>query len=97
MSGVGPVSVWQQIRISMVYDRKLVASAKSLSNPIESWACILAIEHPIRNKVAQIVAPLCPVPEKVAQIIEVPTAKWSDLRYGLSGQLEDHDGEAAQA
>jgi hypothetical protein len=28
---------------------------------------------------------------------EVPTAKWSDLRYGLSGQLEDHDGEAAQA
>ena len=29
--------------------------------------------------------------------LEVPTAKWSDLRYGLSGQREDHDGEAAQA
>jgi hypothetical protein len=28
---------------------------------------------------------------------EVPTAKWSELRYGLKGQLEDHDGEAAQA
>jgi hypothetical protein len=28
---------------------------------------------------------------------EVPTAKWSELRYGLFGQLEDHDGEAAQA
>ena len=25
---------------------------------------------------------------------EVPTAKWSELRYGLKGQLEDHDGEA---
>jgi hypothetical protein len=29
--------------------------------------------------------------------IEVPTSKWSELRYGLIGQLEDHDGEAAQA
>ena len=28
---------------------------------------------------------------------EVPTAKWSALRYGLDGQLEDHDGEASQA
>jgi len=28
---------------------------------------------------------------------EVPTAKWSELRYGLRGQLEDHDGEASQA
>jgi len=31
------------------------------------------------------------------RISEVPTAKWSELRYGLRGQLEDHDGEAAQA
>ena len=30
-------------------------------------------------------------------LIEVPTAKWSELRYGLIGQLEDHDGEASQA
>ena len=22
----------------------------------------------------------------------MPTAKWSELRYGLRGQLEDHDG-----
>ena len=29
--------------------------------------------------------------------LEVPTAKWSELRYGLRGQLEDHDGEASQA
>jgi hypothetical protein len=28
---------------------------------------------------------------------EVPTSKWSELRYGLIGQLEDYDGEAAQA
>jgi hypothetical protein len=28
---------------------------------------------------------------------EEPTAKWSELRYGLRGQLEDHDGQAAQA
>jgi len=26
----------------------------------------------------------------------VPTAKWSEMRYGLIGQLEDHDGEASQ-
>jgi hypothetical protein len=30
-------------------------------------------------------------------VTEVPTAKWSELRYGLKGPLEDHDGEAAQA
>jgi hypothetical protein len=28
---------------------------------------------------------------------ELPTATWSELRYGLFGQLEDHDGEPAQA
>jgi hypothetical protein len=27
---------------------------------------------------------------------EVPTAKWSELRYGVFGQQEDHHGEAAQ-
>jgi hypothetical protein len=32
-----------------------------------------------------------------ARATEVPTAKWSELRYGLRGQLEDHDGEASQA
>jgi hypothetical protein len=32
-----------------------------------------------------------------AKLGEVPTAKWSELRYGLFGQLEDHDGQAAQA
>jgi dolichol-phosphate mannosyltransferase len=35
----------------------------------------------------------------IEQVIrtEVPAAKWSELRYGLKGQLEDHDGEASQA
>jgi hypothetical protein len=35
--------------------------------------------------------------DRVLQVLEVPTAKWSELRYGLRGQLEDHDGEASQA
>ena len=53
----------------MVYVQKLVASAKSLSDPIESWACVLAIEHPIRNEVAQIPASIHPISQKVTQII----------------------------
>jgi len=36
-------------------------------------------------------------PEPALENSEVPTAKWSELRYGLRGQLEDHDGEASQA
>ena len=33
----------------------------------------------------------------VTWTFEVPGAKWSELRYGLIGHLEDHDGEASQA
>jgi hypothetical protein len=36
-------------------------------------------------------------PPTLGELREVPTSKWSELRYGLIGQLEDYDGEAAQA